>query len=63
MKKGKLEHIMEEIDRIKDLYSKGLFTDSAYKELIEPLKNELAKLEAIVIQDVSPDETGASAVS
>ena len=54
---------MEEIDRIEDMKSEGLLTDSLYKKLIVPLKEKLAMLEAIVIQDVSPDETGAYAIS
>ncbi len=60
---GKRRTIMQEIDRIKALYSKGIFTDSAYKELIEPLKHELAKLEPVTTPDIGFEETGASAIS
>ncbi len=63
VKIGEKRLIIREIDRVKNLYSKGIFTDSAYKELIEPLKNELAKLEAIVPPDAESAELEASAVS
>ncbi len=62
-KNGEQRSIPREIDRVKNLYSKGIFTDSAYKELIVPLKNELAKLEAMVPPDAESAEFEASAVS
>ncbi len=60
---GKKIFIRREIDRIQDLYSKGLLTDSLYKELLEPLQSKLAMLESVVIPDAPHEETGASAVS
>ncbi len=62
-KRGERRTIIQEIDRIQALYSKGAFTDSAYKELIEPLRNELAKLETVATPDIGFVETGVSAIS
>ncbi len=60
---GEKRTIMREIDRIRALYSKGVFTDSAYKKLLEPLEKELAVLESVATRDIEHDETGAAAVS
>ncbi len=62
-KKGEKRNIIREIDRIQALYSKGIFTDSAYNELIAPLEKELAMLESTSTRDIEHDETGAAAVS
>ncbi len=40
--KGEKRTIVEEIDRIQDLYSQGVFSESAYKKLIGPLEKKLA---------------------
>ncbi len=63
VKIGERRTILEEIDRIQALKSKGAMADSLYKELIEPLKTKLAMLESVVMQDLEHEETGASAVS
>ncbi len=60
---GEKRNVMEEIDRIQDLYSKGTFADSVYKKLIGPLEKKLAMLETVATRDLEHDETGAAAVS
>ncbi len=56
-------NIVDEINRIQDLYSKGAFADSVYKKLIEPLEKKLAMLENVAMQDLEHEETGAAAIS
>ncbi len=62
-KRGEKRTIMEEIDRIQAFKSKGVLTDSLYKELIGPLEIKLAMLENVATRGVESGETGASAVS
>ncbi len=60
---GEKRTIVEEMDRIKAMKSKGVMTDSLYKELIGPLEKKLAKLETVIPRDIEHEETGAAAVS
>ncbi len=55
--------ILEEIDRIKAMKSKGVLTDSLYEEFIGPLEKKMAMLETVGMRDLEHQETGASAIS
>ncbi|MCP4622539.1 MAG: HigA family addiction module antidote protein [bacterium] len=63
IKRGKIENILEEIDRIQTLRSNGAMTDSLYKELIEPLQTKLAMLETVATRGVESGATGSPATS
>ncbi len=62
-KRGEKKTIMEEIDRIKAIKSKGVLTDSLYEEFIAPLEKKLATLETVDIRNLEHRETGTAAIS